>query len=462
MTQDHLYLPNQEQDLTKGGIGKELWSLAWPMMLSVFFYTLYNIVDAYWVSKLSPEAIAAVSISQISLFVMISLGFGITAGSGVLMAMKIGAKNYREAEKILGQAFMLSAVLAFFFTIVALVFRHELLAFSGASGAILAPALEYFTITAAGSLLLFLLITVMFVFNSQGDTNTLTKFFALSTAINLLLDPVLIFGFGPIPAFGIGGAAIATLISQFIFLLVAVRSLSDPSRHIRFRWENLGLRWSSVKKVLEIGLPASLTQIIFPIGLSLLTTISSLAFFEAGTIAFSLGFRIEFFAYLPAVGFGFAAMAMIGQSMGAQNFPRARRCFRHAIIAACGGSALLGLLAAIFAGPLIRFFTVDPEVIRFAYSYFWSVPLSYGFLSATMVAASSFQALGRSWPGFWLFFLRIFGISVPLAYFLCLRLELPIIALWTAIIAGNIISGVLGYLLITKELSLRVEKQPSS
>lgn len=91
------------QDLTKGPIGKQLWSLAWPMMLSVFFYTLYNLVDAYWVSKLSAEAIAAVSISQIALFVTLALGFGITVGSGVIMAMHIGAKNIKDAERVLGQ-----------------------------------------------------------------------------------------------------------------------------------------------------------------------------------------------------------------------------------------------------------------------------------------------------------------------------------------------------------------------
>src|SRR3989344_9509434 len=106
------------QDLTKGDIRKQMWSLAWPLMLSVFFYTLYNLVDAFWVSKLSPEAIAAVSISQITLFLMAALSMGITAGSGVLMAMNIGAKNVKEAERILGQSFVLSAIAGIIFTVI--------------------------------------------------------------------------------------------------------------------------------------------------------------------------------------------------------------------------------------------------------------------------------------------------------------------------------------------------------
>jgi len=221
-------------DLTKGVIGKQLWSLAWPMMLSVFFYTLYNLVDTFWVSKLSTEAIAAVSISQITLFIMIGLGFGLTVGSGVIMAMHIGAKNMREAERVLGQSFVLAAIAGVFFTALSLIFRSQLLMASGASGLIFAPALEYFTITAAGATLFFILITIIFAFNAQGDTFTLTKLFALSTLVNLILDPVLIFGWAGFPALGIAGAAVATLISQGLFIVIAIRSLSGQHRRVRF------------------------------------------------------------------------------------------------------------------------------------------------------------------------------------------------------------------------------------
>src|SRR3989338_529580 len=143
-TDEHI----QGQDLTHGAIRKELWSLAWPMMLSVFFYTLYNLVDAYWVGKLSAEAIAAVSISQITLFITIALGFGVTVGSGVIMSMHIGAKNVKEAERVLGQSFVLAAILGVTFTILSLIFRNELLVASGAAGLIFEPAKEYFTIIA--------------------------------------------------------------------------------------------------------------------------------------------------------------------------------------------------------------------------------------------------------------------------------------------------------------------------
>lgn len=440
------------QDLTKGNITKELWSVAWPMMLSVFFYTLYNIVDAFWVSKISKEAIAAVSISQITLFLMASLSFGITIGSGVLIAMQIGAKNSKEAERVLGQSFVLSGIAGLIFTVFSLVFRNQLLTISGASGAVFAPALEYYTITAAGALLFYILIAIMFAFNSQGDTFTLTKLFALSTLINLILDPLMIFGYGGFPQLGIAGAAYATLISQAVFIVIAIHSLSSIKRKIRFHFYNLTFQWESVKKVLSIGIPASLSQVINPIGMAALMFITALGFKESGTIAFSLGFRVEFFAFLPAVGFGFGAMAMMGQSIGAGNIYRAQEVFRKALQYGFFAGAGLGILAALFAGYIISAFTTDPFVARYAQLYMWTVALSYGFLAATMVEANAFQAIGRSWPGFWIFFIRFIAVSIPLSYLLTQVFHLPILAIWASLIVGNIVASSIGYVWITKTL----------
>lgn len=452
----------QGQDLTRGNIRKQLWSLAWPMMLSIFFHTLYNLVDTFWVSKLSPEAIAAVSISQITLFVMIALGFGITVGSGVIMSMHIGAKDTEGAERILGQSFVLTAIAGVFFSIVALVFRRGLLVASGASGLIFDPALQYFTITAAGAILFFILITIMFAFNAQGDTLTLTKLFAFSTLVNLILDPILIFGWNGIPALGISGAAIATLFSQTIFIAIALRSLSSDRRRVRFHLKNLSFVWESVKKVLRIGIPAALTQVVFPLGLAALTYIVSLGFFEAGAVAFSLGFRLEFFAFLPAVGFGFGAMAMIGQNIGAGRIARARKVFQKALLYGFLGAAGLGVVAAVFSTSIIGVFTTDPTVMAYAHSYTLTAALvGYGFLAAMMVEASTFQAIGKSWPGFWIFLLRFAGISIPLAYVLTQVFHLPILAVWIAIIAGNVVAAVVGFFWITKTLkTFHVEEAP--
>lgn len=448
---------HQPQDLTKGNIIRQMWTLAWPLMLSMFFYTLYGIVDTFWVSKLSTEAIAAVSISQITLFVMIALSMGIAVGSSVVMAMHIGAKNKDEAERVLAQSFVLSAIFGFFFTLIALLFREQFLRASGAIGLIYEPALVYFTITAAGSLLFFFLMNIMFAFNSEGDTFTLTKMFAISTLVNVALDPIMIFGHFGFPALGVAGAAYATLISQFAFIVLGLWILSGKNRSVRFMFSKLSVRWSSVKEILRIGIPASLTQVINPIGLGILIFLVSTAFLEAGAVAFSLIFRLEFFAYLPAAGFGMAAMAMTAQSIGAGDMVRAREVFKKAIMLGFFAASGLGVVSALFGRHLIGLFTQDPQVIEYSLWYLWIVGGTYGFMAVAMIISSVFQAMGRSWPGFWIFFVKFFVLSVPLSYMATRVYSLNIWAVWTAIGVSNVLAAVFGYVWRKRSAQKKIE-----
>ncbi|NDK09735.1 MATE family efflux transporter [Candidatus Gracilibacteria bacterium] len=434
------------KDFTSGAILPQLWSLSWPTMMTIFFYTLYNVVDTFWVSKLSTTSIAAVSISQITLFVMLALSMGISVGSSVVMSMHIGAKEKTEASRVLAQGFILATIAGVFFTVLALVFREPFLIASGAIGDIYAPALEYFTIAAAGSILSFYLINIMFAFNSEGDTFTLTKLFALSTAVNVILDPILIFGKFGFPELGIAGAAYATLISQFVFIVLAMRILSSSSRSVHFSFSNLSIQKDSVLRVLKIGFPASLTQVLNPVGLAILILMVSLTYGEAGATAFSLIFRLEFFAYLPAIGFGLGAMSMIGQNTGAGNTHRSLEIFKAANYYGGIASGILGVLLIIFGSIILKIFTDDPLVTEYALSYIYIVALSYAGISITMIVASVFQSMGKSWPGFWLTFIKFFVIAIPLTYFITQMTTLPIWYVWIVISASNIFIAIISYI----------------
>lgn len=437
--------------LTEGNIRKQLWFLAWPIMASVFFHTLYNTVDAFWVSKLSSEAIAAVSISQISLFILAAFSMGITVGSGVLMAMRIGAKELNEARNILGQSFVLSAIAGMTATLLALVFKYQLLTASGATGAIMQPALEYFNVIASGAILSFIMFTIVFAFNAQGDNKTATWLFAISTALNAVLDPIFIFGWAIVPAMGIAGAAIATLISQAVFIILALYKLSRLDMLVPFSFAHLSFNWQSVKKVLNIGFPAALSNALGPIGVALTTLLAASYFKEAGAIAVSIGFRVEFFAFLPAIGFGFGSMAMLGQNVGAQKMERARQAYRIALFTGAGISAIFGLIIATFASPVVAFFTSDPVVAAYARTYLWMIPLTYGFLAAAFIEATSFQGAGKSWPGFWLTVIRI--VVVALLALILLQVTHSILVLWISVMAGYIVASLVGYLWLNRTMS---------
>lgn len=450
----------QGQNLTNGPIPKQLWSLAWPMMLSMFFHSLYNLVDAFWVAKISSSAIAAVSISQIVLFVMMSLSMGLSVGTAVLVGQNIGANNRDEAQRILGQGYLLTTLAALLFTLIIFLLRNQLLIISGAIGEILPLAIPYFNVVTAGSILTFLMMTTSIAFNAQGDNFTMTKLFALSTLVNTILDPLLIFGYAGFPKLGIAGAAYATLISQAIFLIFAIRLIMKPSMMVPLRLKFLQLEWKSVKKVIEIGVPASLNQVLNPIGFSALMFFVSAAFYEAGAAAFSIGFRIEFFAFIPAIGFGFGAMSMIGQNIGAKKHDRVREILKIAIYFGSGSALVFSLLSFVFAPLIVGIFTSDPLVTDYALGYFRIVPIGYIFFAVAFIEANIFQGIGRSWPGFWITFTRV-GISLLITIITVRVFSFPIWSIWFSIVLGSIISSLLGLIWVRRALdSTRLNPHP--
>ena len=440
------------RDLTTGDIPSHTWALAWPVMLSIFFQTLYQAVDAFWVSQLTDEALAAVNMSQIVLFASVALTIGITVGSGVLMAMSIGARTIDEAERILGQSFVLNFIAAVILTTLVLVLRTPILRAVGATDAIYPLARDYLTITSSAMVLIFLFFAAVFGFNAQGDNTTVTMLFAISTALNIVLDPLLIFGWLGFPRLGVRGAAYATVISQLVLLASGITLLATRDIMVRFKFRRLVIHGGSVARVLAIGFPASLASLMGPLMMAMLTAIVSRTFGDQGAIAVSVGLRTEVFSLLPAIGFGIAAMTLIGQNMGAGNPERARRSYRTALVFALSLGTGLGILAVAFSGPIARTFTDDPVVIDYAIRYLRSVPLSYGVMGAGMVVVMTFQGLRRSWRGAAISALRLAVLSSA-AFLLSNLLNAPVGIVWLSVILANLVYAVVGYLTLERHLA---------
>lgn len=443
------------KDFTKGNIIKQLWTVAWPMMLTIFFYTFYNLVDTFWVSKISTDAIAAVGISQMALMIIMTLSMWISIWSSVVTSINIWKGDKPEASRVMWQSFLLATFFWVIFTIIALVFRHEIITISWWVWTIFEPALEYFTIVAAGALLLFYLINIMMVFNAEGDTFTVTKLFAFSTVVNIALDPILIFWKFGFPELWIVWAGYATLISQFVFVILAMWILSSKKRSVRFSFKNLSLEKSSVKKVFTIGIPASFTQVINPIWLAILTYMVWSKFFEAWVTSFSLVFRLEFFAYLPAVWFSMAAMSLIWQNIGAWNITRAHEVFKKASMLGLWSAIILWLLLVIFWEILLGAFTTDPLVITYAMNYLYIVAGTYGFLSISMVVASAFQSTWKSWNGFWLMFIKFFIIVIPVSYVWTYIYNYNINVIWSSLAIWNVLLAIIWYIWSEKNFKQR-------
>jgi len=286
----------------------------------------------------------------------------------------------------------------------------------------------------------------MMMFNAEGDTFTVTKLFAVSTVVNIVMDPILIFGKLGFPELWIAWAAYATLISQTIFIIIAMKVLSSKKRKIFFEFKNLSLKKQSVKKVFDIWIPAAFTQVINPVWLAILIYIVSAKFLEPWATAFSLAFRLEFFAYLPAIGFWMAAMSLIWQNMWAGNFARAQEVFKKSILLSFFSALGLGIILIIFWKYFIYIFTKDSTVVNYTLSYLWIVALTYWAMAISMVVANSFQATGKSWPGFWIMIIKFFIVAIPWSYIAIEYYNFPIESVWASLAISNIVVAIIGYI----------------
>jgi len=271
----------------------------------------------------------------------------------------------------------------------------------------------------------------------------------------------MIFGWLGFPALGIKGAAYATLISQLVLIIMGIYILSRNSMMIRFRFSNLWFEWESVKKVFSIGFPASLTLVMSPLGMAALISVISSKFLEAGAISYSIGFRVEFFSFLPAMSYGFASMAMLGQNLGAGKISRAIKAYKTALLQGFLIAGGFGVIAAIFAKQIVMIFTTEPLVIEYTLSYLYTMPFSFGFFAIVMVITNSFQGIGKPWPGFIILLLKFAVIAVPGSLILTRYFDAPILSVWIMIAVSNIITALVGYIWLGKRLnSLSLEQVP--
>lgn len=448
-------MSTQIKDFTRWNIIHQIWSLAWPTMLSIFFYSLYNIVDTYWVWRISADAIAAVWISQIAIYMMLALSMGISIWSSVLVSMNLWSKNFKEAQRVLGQSFILAAIIGLFFTIVALVFQDPLLKYSWAYWDILPLAKQYYVIYATGSILTFILINITFAFNSEGDTFTLTKIFAFTTILNIILDPIFIFWKFGFPALWLEWAAWATILCQTVFIALAMRILASPERWLYFSFKNISVKWESVKKVCNIGIPASLTQVINPVWIAFITYMIGMKYFEPGATAFNLVFRLEFFAYLPAIGFWMALLSMIWQNVWAGNMQRANEIYKKWLTLWFVSSIVLGVLFIIWGKYIIWAFTQDPVVIQYSVKYLMIVAGTYGFLAVWLMSAQVFQAMWKSWPGFWLGVIKYILFMFPMIYICITFTDLSIYYIWWIVWLSNILIATVAYFWVSSHLKIK-------
>lgn len=439
-------IKGEEQSYTSGSIDRAIFLLSVPMILEMLMESLFAIVDAFFVSRLGVESLATVSLTESILTLVYSLAIGLSMGATAMVARRVGEQNINEAAKAGMQAIYLAFGVSVVISIIGLLFAEEILALMGASEGVITTGAGYTRWMLGGNVTIMMIFLINAIFRGAGDASLAMRVLILSNGLNIILDPIFIFGLGPIPAFGVEGAAIATTIGRGIGVLYQVSHLVFGKGLIKIHRDNLALDPGIIWRLIKVSAGGTGQFIIASASWIFLVRIVS-HFGTAALAGYTIAIRVIVFAILPAWGMANAAATLVGQNLGAGQPERAeqsvwRTGFFNMIFLAC-----ITVLFYTLARPIVELFTTDTEVLTNAIQCLQIVSLGYIFYAYGMVVAQSFNGAGDTRTPTILNFFAFWMFQIPLAYFLSIVWNMGPKGTYLAIVIAESALAVVGILI---------------
>ena len=400
--------------LTSDDIRATLIRMTLPMLAGMLTLMTFNLVDTFFISMLGTEQLAAISFTFAVSFSLISLAIGLSIGTSAIIAKALGAGELTAARTDGQVALWLSAMLVAMLAVTGFVLSDPLFNALGASGAVLQYIHQYMDIWFCGAVLLVLPMVGNAILRAAGDTRTPSIIMAGSGLVNAVLDPILIFGVGPIPAMGMQGAAIATVVSWVVGSVLILRLLIKRDL-IAITAVSAAQFISISRKILRIGAPAAGANMLTPLAMAVLTAIMA-GYGPQAVAAYGVGARLESIACLVVLALSMTLPPLVSQNFGAGLLRRVQLAYHLSARFVMFWQLAVYLLLAVAAVPLAGLFSQEPEVVRIICLFIWIVPLSYGLQGIIILTNSSFNALHRPANALWLSLIRLFVFYVPLAW----------------------------------------------
>ena len=446
---DKNYSMKEERlNLGEGPVGPLLLKMSLPSIASLMVMAFYNLLDAFWLARIGPDAVAALTISFPVQILFAAIGVGTGVGAASFASRMFGAGEEEKAQKSCGQAVFLSATLGLLTILVGILYTEPILRAFGATEEILPLCLKYMRTYVFVAPFLFFLMMANNLFRAGGNPRLSMVVVIITSILGSVLDPLLIFGWGPFPEMGIRGAAAAAVISYLLTSILSLYFLFTGHSHYRIRWAYILPDMKLIGGIYRVGFPA----LIMNVGISIVMTVFNhvLAGFGPNALAaLGLLFRINGIVIWVIFGIGHGVLPMVGFNYGACLFSR----LREIVTTAVKWSALFGgvscLLMEIFARPIISFMTDDPALIAVA------VPAMRIYIAVqilagpTIVWINMFNGLGKGFTSMFFLFIRDFLFLIPFLYVLPGFWGLN--GVWASLPISHVISFALIYLWTKRE-----------
>ncbi|MEP6711742.1 MAG: MATE family efflux transporter [Ferruginibacter sp.] len=443
-------LNGEQQDYTTGSIRRAVILLAIPMMLEMCMESVFAVVDIFFVSHLGKHATSTVGLTESVITIVYSLAIGISMAATAMVARRVGEKNMQAASKAGMQSIFLSIAITIAISIPGFIYAADILRLMGAEEIAIATGKNYTRIMMGGSVVIMLLFLINGIFRGAGDAMMAMKSLWIANAFNIILCPLLIRGLGPIPAFAITGAAMATTIGRGIGVCYQLYHLFNGKRLVQFTIKHLAPDWVIIRSLISIAWPATLQFLIGSGSWIVLASLVVQTGYSEASAGYQIAIRIVLFFILPAWGMSNAAATLVGQNLGARQPLRAEQ---SVLKTAKYNAIFMGTVSVIlfsFSRQIITFFTKDEMVAAYAVKAVRIVSAGYLFYGIGMVMANAFNGAGDTRTptvinlfGFWFF-------QIPLAYVLAKTLAFGPTGVFVAIPVAETAITVAAYILFRK------------
>jgi putative MATE family efflux protein len=436
-------------DFTEGPVGRAVVLLAIPMVLEMALESVFAVVDVFWVSKLGAAAVATVGLTESMLALLYALAIGLAMAATATVARRIGERDRERAARTAVQAIALGVLIAVPLGVLGALLAPKLLGWMGAAPDVVASGAGFTAVMLGGNIVIVLLFLINAIFRGAGDAAVAMRVLWLANAINLVLDPCLIFGLGPFPALGVTGAAVATTTGRGIAVLVQLATLARGTGRLAIRKEHLRLDPKTMLALLRLSGSAIVQSLIGTASwIGLVRILSS--FGSAALAGYTIAIRIVIFALLPSWGMSNAAATLVGQNLGAKKPDRAARSVFLAGLYNMLFLGVVGLGFFLFPGPLVGLFTSDAAIAPVATEGLRIIAAGFLFYAWGMVLVQSFNGAGDTWTPTVINFFVFWLWEIPLAWVLAVRLGLGPRGVFLAITVAFSTLAVVGGLLFSR------------
>lgn len=441
-----------EMDYTTGSIRKAVFMLAIPMMLEMCMESVFAVVDLYFVGHLedSSHAIQIVGLTESVLTIVYSLAIGMSMAATAIVARRVGEKNPEAAAHAGLQAMIVAVAVTIVISIFGFVFAMDILELMGASHEAAVKGTPFVRIMMGGSLVIMLLFLINGIFRGAGNAAIAMRSLWLANICNIILCPLFINGLGPIPAFGLTGAAIATTTGRGIGVIYQLFHLFKGNSLLKIKTEHWKLDWLVIRSLTKIAAPGILQFVIASCSWIFLARLVAITGDDEGSAGYQTAIRLMMFFILPAWGLSNAAATLVGQNLGAGEFQRAESSVMKTIKYNTIFMAVVTVLFLVCGDWFVSFFTNDPEVQKIAATALRIITSGYIFYGIGMVMMNAFNGAGDTWTptivnfcGFWLF-------QIPLAYLLAKYFEMGATGVFIAIPVAETAITIAGFILFKK------------